>query len=339
MADHRPILPAVLVLMLMSILPGCSASSGAQFAGGVRIQPTGEQMRAMAIEQDRQAILKMVGTFKVEFDFEETLALREGYELHKPYHSEAEELVVLVEDRVGFISLQHLLVVRHEGEAHVIKHWREDWAYEGEVAVRFEGGDTWKPGGISEDSREQAWVKTVYNADDSPRYTSVGRWRHDGRGLSTWDGSEAARPVPLRESHLSEQYDILLSENSLVVSSGGWLHLQRNKKWDTRHAGGEDMLAFELGVNRYTRIADMGFEQAHDYWKNTSPFWVEVRKVWAQVIDKHEGKSFTVSERWKGDPLFSHLFGLADDYWGKDQASEARPKIQEIIEGFLDTRS
>src|SRR5690554_2542073 len=62
-------------------------------------------------EKDRAAILAMAGEFHVTFDFEENKAVAPGYELHKPYHEEATELVEVVEDAGDRIVLQHILVI------------------------------------------------------------------------------------------------------------------------------------------------------------------------------------------------------------------------------------
>ena len=32
--------------------------------------------------------------------------------------------------------------------------------------------------------------------------------------------------------------------------------------------------------------------------------------------------------------MYSHIFDLADDYWGQDDVSTARVKIDEVIEAF-----
>ena len=32
--------------------------------------------------------------------------------------------------------------------------------------------------------------------------------------------------------------------------------------------------------------------------------------------------------------MFSQIFGLADDYWGKADASTARSKVEEVIDAF-----
>ena len=42
---------------------------------------------------DRAAILAMAGEFRVTFQFQETVAVAPGYELHEPYRSGATEFV------------------------------------------------------------------------------------------------------------------------------------------------------------------------------------------------------------------------------------------------------
>lgn len=282
-------------------------------------------------EKDRQAILGMAGTFKVSFAFEEVLAVREGYELHKPYTTQAEELVIVVADEPRYISLQHLLVVRHGEETHIINHWRQDWRYGDGAAYRYDHGNQWSRLALVPEFMRGQWIQAVYNVADSPRYMSIGRWRH-GHGTSSWTGSTAMRPLPLRESHLSDQYDTLASVNTHVVTEKGWLHYQRNSKVDSSHAM-QQTLALEQGINRYIRVPDQGFDKAHDYWKNTEVYWREVRSVWKEVLAEHE--VLRLRKSWKGDPLFSHLFGLADEYWGQSDMREARPRIEEVIRAFV----
>lgn len=290
-----------------------------------------EQSRLVA---DRAAILKMAGTFKVSFDFEETLPMREGYELAKPYHTEAEELVIVVENRERFVSLQHLLVVRHEGQTHVINHWRQDWVYQPSRAFRWDEGLTWSFDDCAWEGLAGHWMQLVYNVADSPRYAGHGQWVH-GYGKSTWTSNLIARPLPLRESAKREDYTKMLGEHRIVVGEQGWLHMQDNMKVDVSQPGPSDasVVALEMGINRYLRVPDENFEKAHDYWKNTAPFWKEVRKVWAEKFEKAD--ELTLEARWKGDPLFTHLNGLGDEYWGQADASEAKPRIETIIDAFI----
>jgi hypothetical protein len=304
-----------LAVLMMLFCVGCKAP-------GIRTMPS---------EADRQAILGMAGTFAVSFAFEEVLPVRPGYTLQKPYATEADELVVVVTDEPGYISLQHLLVVRHGEEVHVINHWRQDWRYQAESAYFYSPDEAWSRIDLDPKTMRGKWAQTVYNVADSPRYSSVGRWQHDW-GVSTWRGSSTQRPKPLREKHLDEQYDTLYSNNTHTVSKQGWLHLQDNLKRDSDHAT-EPILSIERGTNRYTRIPDEGFEKAHDYWKSTEAFWKEVRSVWEGVFAEHD--VLRLRDKWKGDALFSHLFGLADEYWEQNDASEARPRIEAIIDAFV----
>jgi len=311
---------SVLAVLMLFVLGGC-ASRG-----------VGE-LSLNRLELDRQAILGMAGTFAVSFDFEETLALREGYELHEPYHQAAEELVVVIEDRGDFISLQHLLVVRFDGETQVINHWRQDWQYEGAWAYTYASENTYSPVTFSADSRDGAWVQSVYNVADSPRYANIGRWTHRA-GASTWTGSAVLRPLPLREFHMREVYNYLDSVNTLVVTDAGWLHYQTNTKLDTTADDPSDQaLALERGMNRYERVPDEGFEEAHAYWANTSAYWKEVRGAWSRVLAGRQ--TITLRSQWMGESLFMHLFGLSDDYWGDTDASAAVPEIEEVIDAFL----
>lgn len=324
-------LQALLILLVLIPLGGCRGG-GATWPG---LQYNAwKAMEQSRVAQDREAILKMAGTFKVSFDFEETLPMREGYELAKPYQTEAEELVIVVENTERFISLQHLLVVRHEGETHVINHWRQDWAYVPERMFRWHHDMTWKFSDCDWDSWGNQWVQLVYNVADSPRYGGIGFWRHD-HGRSTWTGSHIARPLPLRESSHREDYNELRGTHRIVVNDYGWLHLQDNVKRDASKGGPrvDSLVALEMGVNQYLRVPDENFEKAHEYWKNTEPFWKEVRSVWAEVFEDVE--YLALRKKWKGDPLFSHLFGLADEYWGQADVSEARPRIEEVIDAFV----
>ena len=315
---NNPFLRTLIAHVLLLAMCGCQAPKDWRDAN-------------RPLDEDRQAILSMAGTFAVSFNFEEVLAVREGYELHEPYATSADELVVVVADKPGYVSLQHLLVVRHGDEVHVINHWRQDWLYEPKSAWFYSHDGVWSRVDLSPELIRGQWVQTVYNVADSPRYSSVGSWRHNW-GVSSWSGSPAMRPLPLREKHLEEQYDALYSRNTHTVSETGWLHLQDNLKFDPGHAT-QPVLSIEQGVNRYAQISDEGFEKAHDYWKNTEAYWKLVRSVWAEVLADRD--TLRLRDRWKGDALFSHLFGLADEYWGQSEVSEARPRIKEVIDAFV----
>jgi hypothetical protein len=81
----------------------------------------------------------MSGAFEVEFNFEETVSLDEGYKLKKPYLADAYELVEVAQDTGKSIALQHLLVVEGEDGPVVIKHWGQVWKYEDRRTLNYEG--------------------------------------------------------------------------------------------------------------------------------------------------------------------------------------------------------
>jgi hypothetical protein len=106
-------------------------------------------------ERDRLAILAMAGEYEVSFSFEETVALQAGYLVHEPHRSRGRELVLVIEDRGDFVSLQHLLVIdttesgdapismRDEWDDRVVKHWRQDWTYQDTALLAYAGFQSW----------------------------------------------------------------------------------------------------------------------------------------------------------------------------------------------------
>src|SRR5690606_9386587 len=57
--------------------------------------------------RDREAILAMQGEYTVDFMFDETVLLAEGYERMEPQRSGGDEVVMLVEDSPGKVRLLH----------------------------------------------------------------------------------------------------------------------------------------------------------------------------------------------------------------------------------------
>src|SRR5690606_13439682 len=97
-------------------------------------------------------------------------------------------MVRVLEDTGIFISLQHTLVMHMDEvpEPIVVKHWRQDWAYEPETVMAYQGLDLWEAEPVAAEDRAGAWSQTVYQVDDSLRYAAAARWRHEGK-LSTWE--------------------------------------------------------------------------------------------------------------------------------------------------------
>ena len=93
------------------------------------------------------------------------------------------------------------------------------------------------------------------------------------------------------------------------------------------------VIALESGVNTYTKTTETDFSAAVEYWENTEAYWAEVRSAWAEVYGQNQAVHLKSS--WKGDKMHTHMFDLADLYWGEDDASAARAEIDEVIEAFL----
>lgn len=285
---------------------------------------------AADLEHDRAAILGMVGEFEVSFQFDETMALRPGYELMEPYRSGAYELVVPVVDEPTRIELQHLLVVEHEGELHIIKHWRQAWVYEQTEHYHYAGKNVWEPTTISAAAARGTWTQSVYQVSDEPRYWGTGTWTHD-HGVSTWTSDSTYRPLPRRELDRGRDYHVIVATNTHTVTDAGWVHQQSNSKLDLDHAD-HPMVALEQGVNTYTRTDAIDFAEAHDYWDHTATYWSCVRAAWADLLAERE--TIMLKKQWRGDPMYNHLFDLADEYWGDEECADAQARAAEVINAF-----
>ncbi len=167
--------------------PRGSSTKGA--AVTLDTEPTEEwkQLHAAGLsdfERDRHAILAMAGPYRVSFDFLEVARFDPAQKTDAPYQSWGTEYVFVSEDRGNFIALQHILVMRvlqqdgSESEPFVTRHWRQEWRYEAETALVFEGSNAWTLRKFPEGMRRGTWVQSVYQADDSPRYAAPGRWQH-----------------------------------------------------------------------------------------------------------------------------------------------------------------
>jgi hypothetical protein len=186
---------------------------GATTQGGpveLETQPTTEWQalrttnKLTAFERDRRAILAMAGPYRVSFDFLELLRFDPQLKPDAPYQSWGTEYVFLAEDRRDFIALQHILVMRvvqkdgKVSEPIVMRHWRQEWRYEPENMLAYDGANNWISQKLAPEQRRSAWTQTVLQVDDSARYAAAGRWEHLD-GYSTWISVETRRPLPRRE--------------------------------------------------------------------------------------------------------------------------------------------
>jgi len=262
-----------------------------------------------SLSRDRAAIMAMTGEYHVDFDFRETVALRPGYQLTEPYHAEATEYVEVIEDRGDFISLQHILVMQDDaGASQVVKHWRQDWQYQPVELLSFNGEQHWLQLPVDADVADGAWSQTVWQVDDSPRYSGVGRWQHDG-SFSAWTSNRSWRPLPRREYTKRDDYDVMVATNRHVITPDGWVHEQDNSKLDLDNPGAP-YIAHEVGVNKYTRIDGHDFSAGHAYWDQTAAFWQSVRDYWKALLAQRD--SVQLAAEVDGEKLHEALFSLAD---------------------------
>jgi hypothetical protein len=236
-------------------------------------------------ERDRRAILAMAGGYRVTFDFLEVVRFDPSLKPDAPYQSWGTEYVFVAEDRPGFVALQHILaqrVIQKDGKVSdpiVVRHWRQEWRYEADRLLAYQGANTWAPREVPAAERRGSWVQSVTQVDDSPRYAARGRWEH-AEGVSTWISDQTWRPLPRREFSVRKDYDVLVGTNRHTLTPTGWVQEENNVKvvLATRR-----QLAREYGVARYERVRDYDFGAAQRYFERTEPFWREVRAAWEDV--------------------------------------------------------
>lgn len=272
-----------------------------------------------ALERDRRAILAMAGPYRVSFDFLEVVRYDPALKPDAPYQSWGTEFVFVAEDRGEFIALQHVLVMRVQqqdgavSEPMVVRHWRQEWRYQADALLAYEGANTWALRATSAERRRGAWVQSVYQVDDSARYAAAGRWEH-GDGFSTWVSDETWRPLPRREFSVRKDYHVLVGTNRHTILPTGWVQEENNLKLALDGSGKPrarlPYVAREYGVARYERIRDYDFGPGKEYFERTEPFWAEVRAAWRSTIQRD--RRYTLKAPVDQGALFRPFFAYAD---------------------------
>ena len=270
-------------------------------------------------ERDRRAILAMAGTYRVTFDFVEVDSFGAAARPVAPYQSWGTEKVYVDANEPGFVSLVHILEMRivdkdgAVGEPMVTKHWRQDWRHEPASIVEYQGGDRWHRRALDAAERRGAWVQTVYQVDESPRYASIGRWQHTA-SFSTWISGDTWRPLPRREWSVRSDYQLLAGTNRHTIGPVGWTQEENNLKTvldaTRRIDAAHPYVAREYGMARYERLKDADFAQADGYYERTRTFWGRVRTAWSDAF----ARQATITLRGPVDKLglFVPLFARAD---------------------------
>jgi hypothetical protein len=285
-----------------------------------------QELRAPGLspkERDRRAILAMAGTYRVTFDFLEVVPFLAQDQPNAPYQSWGTEKIYVDSDDGNNISLVHILemrIVQKDGsisEPMVTKHWRQDWQYQPTHIVEYRGRDRWERRKLDVAESKEAWLQTVYQVDESPRYASVGRWEHSP-SFSTWLSGETWRPLPRREWSVRDDYQVLVGTNRHTISPTGWIQEENNLKTVLTSTRALDpkrpYLAREYGVARYERIRDADFAQADVYYERTRKFWDEVRDEWSRIFAQQGEVTLKgpVDKLGLFHPLFAHADTLVE---------------------------
>ena len=281
---------------------------------------------------DRRAILAMLGGYEVQFKFDETVVLKEGYKRRDPKRSMGFEFVILVEDTGNRISLQHILVM---GGGTVSKHWRQDWIYEAPTRWVYTGNQRVEPRKRDADEIPGTWTQLVYEVNDAPRYSGNGKWNHK-YGASTWTSERNWRPLPRREYTKRSDYQIINTENRHTITPQGWAHEQDSTKVIRTEDGKNVPLVREFGFNEYRRIEGYDFEPARAYWKDTSEFWKKVRARWDKELASNGSITLAVVP---GDETFNMaMLDLADEYRKKPDLDLYRDKLDNLFSKYVNVK-
>ena len=221
-------------------------------------------------KQDIEAIKNMCGCFEIDFKFSETFQYSNdsNYSKSKNYNAKALEFARIIKDEKDHISIQHLLVM----DDYVIKHWRQDWIYQNEDLLKYDGDNNWKYTSKTKKDVKGQWTQKVYQVDDSPRYEGSATWVHiDGK--SYWENSSYA-PLPRREYTKRDDYNIMIRGNRHEITNDGWIHDQDNLKVvKDYNSNSEVIIASEKGLNIYTRVDESKCNEAINWWDENYVKW------------------------------------------------------------------
>lgn len=284
-------------------------------------------------DQDRQAIKDFCGCYEVSFQFAETFSPDPNYEFKENYYSSALEWVTPVTVEDDFISLQHLLIVGRGDKQSVIKHWRQDWAFENTDFYAFAGDNRWNYQAKDESAVDGQWTQKVFEVSDAPRYEGSATWVHvDGR--SYWESTTDA-PLPRREYTKRDDYNVMRRTNHHEITEDGHFHEQDNAKV-SRRGSRERIRAYEKGMNTYKKVDDEKCQLAADWWEKNQHFWADVRAVWHDVFERKE--SIYLHHKVDDKTMFMHLFPLGDQLVAQENydSEAAREKIRQVIDIYLD---
>ncbi len=272
--------------------------------------------------QDLMAIKSMAGCYDIEFKYTETFAPEVDYEFAYDYTSAAFEWAEIVEESKDKVVLQHLLIIQRDSmPAYIIKHWRQDWEYQSERDFTYNTDNKWMFNNLDKKSNKGKWTQSVYQVDDSPRYSGTATWTHVD-GVSSWY-HKADSPLPRREYSKRSDYNLMKRGNRVQVMDYGWLHEQDNDKI-IRENGADVLLVQEKGYNTYKKRPDSDCQAATKWWAENQTMWTDVRDVWDEQYKN--AVELKLEKKVDDKMLYEHLF-----YGGKTWNKE---EIEVLIESY-----
>ena len=271
---------------------------------------------------DLKAIKSMAGCYDIEFKYTETFAPEVDYEQAYDYTSAAFEWAQIVEESKNKIVLQHLLIIQRDSmPAYIIKHWRQDWVFEADREFTYNKDNEWVFSTLDKKERKGKWTQSVYQVDDSPRYSGTATWTHVD-GVSSWY-HKADSPLPRREYSKRSDYNVMKRGNRVQITDYGWLHEQDNDKI-IRENGEDVLLVQEKGYNTYKKRPDAECAAATQWWTENQTMWTDVRDVWDEVYNN--AAELKLEKKVDDKMLYEHLF-----YGGKVWEKE---EIKELIQNY-----
>ncbi len=281
------------------------------------------------VSAEKQHIKEMCGCYEVHFEYAETFSPLKDYEYHDRYAAKGLEWIFVDEEKEQELVLQHLLVAF---DTMVIKHWRQDWLFENTSLLDYERKLEWSKKTLSAEEAKGTWTQKVYQVDDSPRYQGYATWVTVDQ-KKYWE-SQVSAPLPRREYTKRNDYNVMLRNNKHKITANGHVHELDNAKI-VRTAKGDSVLAWEKGMNTYTRVDDSLCQAARDWWSTNRKYWVDVRAVWDEVIGNND--YINLKNKVEGKKLWQRLFELGDELIAAESYSskKAKKQILETIDLYL----
>ena len=272
---------------------------------------------------DIDAIKGMCGCMDIKFEFAETVSPQKDYKFYENYLSGGRELAFIVEETPDKLVIQHILVIM---DTMIVKHWRQDWIYEGEEIFMYDKDQRWIKKTLNKKERKGKWVQKVYQVDDSPRYEGIGSWvMVDGK--TYWE-SIADAPLPRREYSKRKDYNVMKRGNRHEIKNFGWIHEQDNVK--IMRGDTDIIIAEEKGWNTYKRIDESNCKAAIDWWADNKSYWKNVRTVWDEYFK--EKNIISLHTQINKKPMFSEFFELGSKV--ESQTSEIFSQEKELIKNI-----